>query len=106
MLSDEDWQLRAGSAPDIGVSADGSAWIVGSDGVDGGFGIGRWDQGNCTKRRRLLADLHHNSQQRVNRQAVRTDFGCDWSYPTSARAAWPNALVGYDQWHPRFGGDP
>ena len=56
--------------------------------------------------RRLVADLHHNSQQGVNLQALGADFGCHWSYSTSADPAWPNALVEYDQWHPRFGGDP
>lgn len=37
-----DWLRLPGEAIDIGVGANGSAWVVGSDERDGGFGIYRW----------------------------------------------------------------
>ena len=36
------WQRMPGEATDIGVGADGSVWVVGSDERDGGFGIYHW----------------------------------------------------------------
>jgi hypothetical protein len=36
------WQSLPGAARDIGVGADGSAWVVGANSVPGGFGIYRW----------------------------------------------------------------
>lgn len=37
------WQQLPGAAYDIGVGADGSVWIVGTDTVPGGFRIYRWN---------------------------------------------------------------
>jgi hypothetical protein len=36
------WQQLSGLATDIGVGADGSAWVIGTNSVPGGFGIWRW----------------------------------------------------------------
>ena len=36
------WQQLSGAAQDIGVGADGSVWVVGTNSVPGGFGLWRW----------------------------------------------------------------
>ena len=36
------WQQLSGAAQDIGVGADGSAWVIGTNSVPGGFGLWRW----------------------------------------------------------------
>jgi hypothetical protein len=36
------WQRLPGNASDIGVSADGSGWAIGTDERGGGFGIYQW----------------------------------------------------------------
>jgi hypothetical protein len=36
------WALLPGAATDIGVGADGSVWVVGTNAVAGGFGIWHW----------------------------------------------------------------
>lgn len=36
------WSLLPGAAQDIGVGADGTACVIGTNGVGGGFGIYRW----------------------------------------------------------------
>jgi hypothetical protein len=41
-----DFQLRPGSARDIGIGADGSVWVIGTNSVHGGFGIYRWNGDN------------------------------------------------------------
>jgi hypothetical protein len=39
------WEAKTGGATDIGVGADGSVWIIGSDAVGGGnYGIYRWKE--------------------------------------------------------------
>jgi hypothetical protein len=40
------WQLLPGAATDIGVGADGSVWVTGTNPLPGGFGIYRWDGSN------------------------------------------------------------
>ena len=37
-----DWVVHSGAATDIGVGADGSVWIVGTNPVAGGYGIYTW----------------------------------------------------------------
>jgi len=37
------WKIRPGSAKDISVGADGSVWVVGTNPMNGGFGIYRWN---------------------------------------------------------------
>ena len=37
------WQLLPGAAKDIDVGADGSAWVIGTNPVPGGFGIYRFN---------------------------------------------------------------
>jgi hypothetical protein len=37
------WKSIAGAATDISVGADGSVWVVGTNKVNGGFGIYRWN---------------------------------------------------------------
>jgi Tectonin domain len=36
------WQQLPGAAKDVGVGADGSLWVIGTNPVPGGFGIFRW----------------------------------------------------------------
>jgi len=36
------WEQLPGTAKDIGISANGSVWIVGTNPVIGGYGIYRW----------------------------------------------------------------
>lgn len=36
------WRELEGRAHDIGLGADGSAWVIGHDSVPGGYGIHRW----------------------------------------------------------------
>ncbi len=43
------WLRRPGEARDIGIGADGSVWIIGTSGDDGGHGIYRWT-GNAWNR--------------------------------------------------------
>jgi hypothetical protein len=38
-----DWQRLQGGASDIGVGADGTVWVIGTDPRPGGFGIYRWN---------------------------------------------------------------
>ena len=38
------WTERPGRGRDIGIGADGSVWIVGTDPVPGGYGIYRWTE--------------------------------------------------------------
>ena len=40
--TDGAWQRLPGSAKDIGIGADGSVWVIGTNPVDGGYGIYRW----------------------------------------------------------------
>jgi len=40
------WQRMPGEATDIGIGAEGSVWVVGSDERDGGFGIYQWTGSN------------------------------------------------------------
>jgi hypothetical protein len=40
------WQLLPGAANDIGVGADGSAWVIGQDQEPGGYGIYHWVNNN------------------------------------------------------------
>jgi len=37
------WQLMPGLAKDIGIGADGSVWVIGTDPTPGGYGIYRWN---------------------------------------------------------------
>jgi hypothetical protein len=39
------WQSMPGQAKDIGVSSDGTAWIIGTDAVPGGYSIRRMAPG-------------------------------------------------------------
>lgn len=39
-----DWAERPGEARDIGIGADGSVWIIGTDPVPGGYSIRRWTE--------------------------------------------------------------
>ena len=43
------WQMLPGLAKDIGVGADGSVWVIGTDSTGGGYGIHRWNGNNWTK---------------------------------------------------------
>ena len=40
------WEQLPGTAKDIGIGANGSVWIVGTNPVIGGYGIYRWDGEN------------------------------------------------------------
>jgi hypothetical protein len=40
------WEQLPGTAKDIGIGANGSVWIVGTNPVSGGYGIYRWDGEN------------------------------------------------------------
>jgi hypothetical protein len=40
------WEQLFGAAKDIGIGADGSVWIIGTNPVSGGYGIYRWDGEN------------------------------------------------------------
>jgi hypothetical protein len=40
------WQQMPGLATDIGIGADGSVWVTGTNSVDGGFGIWEFVNGN------------------------------------------------------------
>jgi len=44
--SEGNWQQLPGLAVDIGVGADGSAWIIGKNKVAGGYGIFQWTGSN------------------------------------------------------------
>jgi len=37
------WEQLPGAAKDIGISADGSVWVIGTDPVGGGYGIYEWE---------------------------------------------------------------
>ncbi len=37
------WKALAGAATDISIGADGSVWVIGTNKVNGGFGIYRWN---------------------------------------------------------------
>ncbi len=41
-LPDGRWQRQAGRARDIGIGADGSVWVIGTDRQPNGYGIYRW----------------------------------------------------------------
>jgi len=40
------WKQLPGLGTDIAIGAEGSAWVIGTNPVQGGFGIYRWDGGN------------------------------------------------------------
>jgi hypothetical protein len=40
------WQQLPGAGQDIGVGADGSVWVIGTNSAPGGFGIWRWTGSN------------------------------------------------------------
>jgi hypothetical protein len=40
------WKQLPGTARDIAIGADNSAWVIGTNAVQGGYGIHRWDGGN------------------------------------------------------------
>jgi len=40
------WALQAGTANDIGIGADGSVWIIGTNATVDGYGIYRWNGAN------------------------------------------------------------
>jgi len=40
------WEQLFGTAKDIGIGANGSVWIIGTNTVSGGYGINRWDGKN------------------------------------------------------------
>jgi hypothetical protein len=40
------WEQLFGTAKDIGIGANGSVWIIGTNPVSGGYGIYRWDREN------------------------------------------------------------
>lgn len=44
-----DWVRVPGDARDIGVGADGSVWVIGSDERQGGYGIYHWNGGGWVK---------------------------------------------------------
>ncbi len=56
------WTKMPGKAKDIGIGADGSVWIIGTDAVLGGFGIYKWNGSSFTK---------------IDGGAVRIDVGPD-----------------------------
>lgn len=61
-----DWQRLEGGASDIGIGADGSVWVIGTDERPGGYGIYYWSG---------------NEWQRVDGAAVRIDvdpYGNPW----------------------------
>ena len=37
------WKIEPGLANDIGVGADGSVFVIGTNAVAGGFGVSRWN---------------------------------------------------------------
>jgi len=43
------WQRMPGLAKDIGCGADGSVWVIGTDGTGGGYGIYHWNGANWTR---------------------------------------------------------
>lgn len=40
------WQKMPGSASDIGIGADGSVWVVGTDKLDNGSSLFKWNEGD------------------------------------------------------------
>lgn len=40
--SSPSWSLVPGAAVDVGIGADGTTWVIGTNSVEGGFGIYRW----------------------------------------------------------------
>ena len=56
------WTKITGKAKDIGIGANGSVWIIGTDAVLGGFGIYKWNGASFTK---------------IDGGAVRIDVGPD-----------------------------
>jgi hypothetical protein len=47
-LTTRNWELKPGNAKDIAVGADGSVWVIGSNVVQGGYGIYKWNGSNWT----------------------------------------------------------
>ena len=43
------WKMLPGAATDIGVGADGTAWVIGTNVEIGGYGIFRWNGSNWDK---------------------------------------------------------
>jgi len=40
------WERLPGAAKDIGIGADNSVWVIGTNSVHGGYGIYRWEGKN------------------------------------------------------------
>jgi hypothetical protein len=40
------WEQVFGAAKDIGIGADNSVWVIGTNSVQGGYGIYRWEEKN------------------------------------------------------------
>jgi hypothetical protein len=40
--NNNDWEMVRGTASDIGIGEDGTAWMIGTEATRGGFGIFRW----------------------------------------------------------------
>ncbi len=47
--SGSSWERLPGAAKDIGIGADGSVWVIGTNGTGGGYGIYKWQVSGWSK---------------------------------------------------------
>jgi Tectonin domain len=80
--SAQEWTLIPGAARDVGVGANGAAWIVGDKRVAGGYSVARWTGGGWTQvpgaAQRIAVDPSGNAWVVNDRRRIFHHTGSAW----------------------------